>query len=306
MSHTSHAAFAHVQVPATSANMGPGFDSFGLALALYNRFCVRHSEADILIADPGSSMDLTAVLQTPSASSLLIQTAAYFYSQLGNPRPPLHIAIEAHVPPARGLGSSASAVVGMLVALNALENTPFTCEQLGHFANAIEGHPDNVLPALYGGVLLSDDTDPAHILHRSLPWPRDWHILVGIPQYPVSTHKARQALPEAYPLKDVVFTLRKASLLTYALLQGDAEAFMTSLEDRVHQPYRQPFIAEFEAVSHLARTHGAFGTVISGSGPTIAVFYPASAEMLPVTCQEAFPALQWHALTVDTAGATLL
>lgn len=294
------AAPFHIAVPATMANLGPGFDTFGLAVGLYNRFTFRPADADALSVAPASSVE-TAALAVAPADSILFSAMAHFSRNTGLALPPLAVEIEAHIPVARGLGSSSTAIVAALLAANRLAGEPLTRQALLEMAIALEGHPDNVAPAMLGGAVMYD-TRP-----YALPWPEAWKIAVVIPPYPVLTEEARKALPEKYPLADAVFTLRKASLLTYALLEGDEAAFRASLDDRLHQPYRETLIPDYRPVRELAMEAGAFGTIISGSGSTIGIYYPSSAEESLLTALRAYgekcPGMVVKTLAPDLSGA---
>lgn len=259
-----------IRVPATMANLGPGFDSFGLAVTLYNHFAFTPADRDGLLLSPESSVDVSGLSTTP-AESILFRAMAAFYRKIGAERPPVCIEMRADIPVARGLGSSSTAIIAALLAANRMAGDPMSRRELLDVAIELEGHPDNVAPALLGGVILYDNRP------YELPWPQTWGIAAVIPDYPVLTEEARRALPATYSLPDAVFNLRKASLLTYALLQGDEQAFRDCLDDRLHQPYRQPLIRDYPAVRAVAEEAGALGTIISGSGSTMAVFYPRQA-----------------------------
>jgi homoserine kinase len=258
-----------IRVPATSANMGPGFDSFGLAVAFYNRFTFSLAEQDgISIAD-GTCIDTDGLSLSPQDNLIFtgIEAAWQAIGQ-GKARPGVHVAVEGHIPMASGLGSSSSAIVGGLIGTNHLFGQPLSTAQLCELATDIEGHPDNVVPAITGGVVLCDD-------YRFYPldWPNDWRIAIVTPQSRLSTKEARECLPDKLPMADAIFNLRKASMLTYALLKHDEDAFRQSLDDRLHQPYRSRLIPDFERLHQLLVPDFAFGVVISGAGPSLAIFY---------------------------------
>jgi homoserine kinase len=204
----------------------------------------------------------------------------------------------------RGLGSSSTAIIAGLLAANQQLDSQFSNVDLLNIAIEMERHPDNVAPALLGGVVLYD-TAP-----YSLPWPADWHILTLSPTYPVLTEKARQILPQAVTLEDSIFNLRKASVLTYALLQKDPQALQAALQDRLHQPYRKQLIPEYEALEQTVLDADAFGMIISGSGSTMAIFYPAAVQTsLLQSVKDLLNRQGWdmtvHDLIVDTDGARL-
>jgi homoserine kinase len=257
-----------IRVPATSANLGPGFDSFGMALALYNRFNVTPTTQDAFSFSPNTCVSVQGVSSEPG-ESLPFRALERFYQEIAKPRPTLSVEVEAHIPLARGLGSSSSAIVAGLMAGNELEGHPLSRTDLVRLATELEGHPDNVAPAILGGVVLCDPDSGAY----SLPWPEGWQVLVVVPEYQLLTEEARRVLPKNISQEDAIFNLRKASLLTYALFQRDEQAFRASLEDRLHQPYRAALIPEFQPIRALALQEGAFGAVMSGAGPSVAVFY---------------------------------
>ncbi len=262
-----------IRVPATTANLGPGFDSFGLALKCYNRFFFKlNPTADRLTFSPKTCVDVTNTSLNPG-ESLVFQALERFYEEIQTPRPPFEVKIEAHIPLARGLGSSSTVIVGALVGANTLAGSPLNDQALLRLATDLEGHPDNVAPALLGGALLCDESE-GEVKAYPLAWPEDWKVVVAVPEYRLLTEKARSVLPKQFSMGDAVFNLRKASLMTYALLQHDGQAFAASLSDRLHQPYRSGLIPEFEPLQACALQAGAFGCVISGAGPSMAVFYP--------------------------------
>ncbi len=294
------AAPLQISVPATMANLGPGFDTFGLAVGLYNRFTFRPGGEDALSVSSASTVE-TAPLDVPPGQSILFSAMAAFSRETGLALPPLAIEIEAHIPVARGLGSSSTAIVAALLAANRFAGEPLSRQQLLDLAIGLEGHPDNVAPAMLGGVIMYD-TRP-----YALPWPEAWKIAVAIPPYPVLTEEARKALPKKYPLADGIFNLRKASLLTYALLKGDPAAFCESLDDRLHQPYRAALIPDYPAVRALCLDAGAFGTIVSGSGSTIGIYYPQAVEDSLLQAlhnyAQGVPGMVVKTLAPDLAGA---
>ena len=294
-----------VRVPATIANMGPGFDSFGMAVSLYNRFHFRDAERDALGFANTGSVDTTALSAEAPGDNILFQAMDYLYKQAGQQRPAFNITVEADIPVARGLGSSSTAIVAGLVAANQFLGEPFQTDQLLEMAVSMEGHPDNVAPALLGGVVLCD-TRP-----YILPWPLEWRVMVLSPGYTVLTEEARRILPKQVSLDDSIFNLRKASTLTYALLREDPDALRASLQDRLHQPYRRKLIKEYDAIETLVMDDGAYGMIISGSGSTMAVFYPTVLHaFLLEKLEERIRQEGWDILlndvTVDTDGAQLL
>jgi homoserine kinase len=291
------------RVPATIANMGPGFDSFGMAVSLYNQFHFEESSEDCLLLTENHAQPDRSI--TMGSKSVLFQAMDRLYERADQERPAFLVKALADIPMTRGLGSSSTAIIAGLIAANyCLENT-FKPAELLEIAAVMEGHPDNVAPALLGGVVLCD-TRP-----YPLPWPAEWRILALSPAYPVLTEKARQILPASVMLEDSIFNLRKASVLTYALLRKDPDALRAALQDRLHQPYRRQLIREYDTVESAVQDTGAFGLIISGSGSTMAIFYPeAIREVLLARMQDLITHHGWemslHDLNIDTAGAQLI
>lgn len=294
-----------VRVPATIANMGPGFDSFGMAVSLYNRFHFVQSDRDALLFAKTGSVDTSVLADEIPSDNIVFRAMDYLYDKAGQKRPSFIVTVEADIPVARGLGSSSTAIVAGLVAANQFLGESFQTCQLLDIAIDMEGHPDNVAPALLGGVVLYD-TRP-----YCFSWPLEWRVMVLSPSYTVMTEDARRILPKTVSLEDSIFNLRKASTLTYALLREDPDALRASLQDRLHQPYRRQLIKEYDAIEKLVMDDGAFGMIISGSGSTMAVFYPTVLHaFLLDKLEDLIQQESWDLLindvTVDTDGAQLL
>lgn len=296
-----------VRVPATIANMGPGFDSFGMAVSLYNRFTFEATELgtlDTLSFSTAGAADLSALSGELASENIVLQAMNQLYDKAGQLRPPISITVQADIPVTRGLGSSSTAIIAGLIAANRLLGNSYTEQELLDIAIEMEGHPDNVAPAMFGGMVLYD-TEP-----YCLAWPPEWRVMTLSPSYPVSTEEARKILPAQYSREDAIFNLRKASVLTYALLQSDPDALRHSLHDKIHQPYRCHLIAEYGDIEQLVMNAGAYGMIISGSGSTMAVFYPSvlHASLLEKV-QQLITQRSWdievNTLAVDTDGAQI-
>lgn len=265
-----------VSVPATTANLGPGFDCLGAALALHNRFTfsrIAGSDAPLELIVSGSDAQHMPI----DASNLIYQAFTRLYDQIGEPVPAVRIVVEVGVPLARGLGSSATAIVGGLLGANALAGFPLRREAVMQLAITLEGHPDNVVPALFGGCQLAvaNYSDPqvktatADWLICEIPWHPEIVPIVAIPNFELSTQKARSVLPSHYSRLDASFNVAHLGLLLRALETGNLDWLRAALQDRIHQPYRQALIPGYEAVHAAAMAAGACGVVISGAGPTL-------------------------------------
>lgn len=295
-----------VQVPATTANLGVGFDTFGLALNLYNTFTFKKAEAFSFQTSPNSPIQLPAIPpQTDCPSSLIFDTLSLFYKTINQPLTPINVEATVNIPLGRGLGSSATAVVAALVGCNQLEGNPLSTQALLELAIAIEGHPDNVAPALLGGFQLCDAQTAMPI-----EWCADWHFLALIPPFQTETEAARKTLPETYPRSTVVEALRSSAMFIQAVQTQNLALLKTIFErDSIHEPYRGQSIAHFEAIRKALNHHPkVLGTVISGSGPTILICYEQSAQTEIFGLVEALATplgLSILPLTIDLTGAQI-
>jgi homoserine kinase len=253
-----------IAVPATTANLGPGYDCLGAALTLYNKFEIALSN-ELRISASGIFADKIAKNKT----NLIYQSLEQFYERIGQPKPVVSIHIDVQIPLARGLGSSATAIVAGIVGGNLLAGSPLSQKELLQLAIEMEGHPDNVTPAMLGGCQLVASAKCGGWEFCALPWHKDIAIAVAIPDFELSTAKARQVVPKQVALKDAIFNASHLALLVQALTNGDSSWLQSALQDKLHQPYRQSLIPGMEAVQVAAIAAGAHGVVISGAGPTL-------------------------------------
>jgi homoserine kinase len=303
-----------VTVPATTANLGPGFDCLGAALTLYNQFTFtelppgsdRQGRPSLAITVSGVNADRV----TTGPDNMAYQAFRKFYARRSQPTPPVQIQIHMQVPLARGLGSSATAIVGGLVGANALAGHPCSLAEIATMATEIEGHPDNVVPALLGGCrLAASGTDRAWEI-CPLPWADSIVPVVAIPEFELSTSAARQVLPQSYSRADAVFNMAHLGLLLQGLATGNADWLRAALQDRIHQPYRQALIPGYAAVQTAAIEAGAYGMVISGAGPTLLALVPegrsaAVAAAMVQAWQTAGIRAQGHCLQLDQQGTQI-
>ncbi len=249
-----------VRVPATTANIGPGFDSMGCALALYDRLT-----CEVLPAGELRICGCPAAYQ--NEDNLAVQGYRAVLKRLGLPDEGLSLTIEAEIPVCRGLGSSAAMIAGGAAAANLLHGASLSSAELLAVTNEIEGHPDNLAPAIYGGLTASlvEDGIPRTVrlpLSPTLRW------VAAIPDFELSTHLARSVLPEP-AFTDAVYNASHAAVLAGALGSGDRELIAMALRDRLHQPYRESLIPEYGKVKAAAEQCGAIAFCISGAGPTL-------------------------------------
>ena len=274
-----------VRVPATSANLGPGFDALGLALTLYNE--VEASEGDgVSVVVDGEGGD-----QLPrNAENVVARGVRLAFETAGRPFKGVTLRCTNGIPTARGLGSSAAAWVGGLLAGNSLTGGALSHSDLLDLATRAEGHPDNVAAALYGGLTVSCVTADGRVTAIPSPVPYTLLWVVLIPTLSSSTAEARAVLPASIPRTDAVFNVQRAVLLLAALHQGRADVLSTALQDRLHEPYRRALFPWMESVANAARGAGALGCVLSGAGPSMLAVVQGD-----VVAQRVAPAME-HAL----------
>jgi homoserine kinase len=289
-----------VDVPATTANLGPGFDCLGAALDLSNRFELRVMEGGperfelIIEGSEGSHL-------RGGPDNLVYRSAQRVWREAGEDPVALEARVQLAVPPARGLGSSATAIVAGLIGANALIGSPLSQEKLLELAIDIEGHPDNVVPSLLGGLCLTART--AHQHWRVIRC--DWHAavcaVVAIPAIRLSTSEARRAMPRSIPIPDAVINLGALSLLLQGLRTGNGDLISDGMYDRIHEPYRWGLIQGGRQVRQAALDAGAWGCVISGAGPTLLALCGEKVAKLV----EASMLSAWQEEGIEARGAVL-
>jgi homoserine kinase len=252
-----------VKVPATTANLGAGFDCIGAALSLYNQFTFTLAEG-LQITAQGAEADRVDL----SSQNLAYQAFVKVFDRLQLPTPGIKLEIDLKVPLARGLGSSATAIVGGLLGGNGIAGFPLSPAEIMEMAIAMEGHPDNVVPALIGGCRLAASYGEKWEI-CDIPWHSAIVPVVAIPNFELSTAEARQVLPSTYSRADAVFNISHLALLMRGLETGNGQWVRVGLVDRIHQPYRQKLIKGYAEVEQASVAAGAYGMVISGAGPTL-------------------------------------
>jgi homoserine kinase len=261
-----------VLTPATSANLGPGFDSLGLALQLYNRFKVQLAQGDPQAPIIRIEGEYGEGLST-GANNLFFRTFAALYSRQQVELPALEITMTISIPPGCGLGSSATAVVGGLVAANALlERQGKAVSQEAMLELAVENeagnHPDNVAPALLGGLVATTSIDGS-IRAIKTRFPDTLKAVIFTPSFPMDTIAGRKLLPTSYPKADVTFNTGRVALLLTALQTGRYELIGEAMQDRLHQPYRQALFPAMPDIIQAAIDAGAHGASLSGGGSSL-------------------------------------
>ncbi|WP_042121473.1 homoserine kinase [Paenibacillus senegalensis] len=264
-----------VQVPASTANLGPGFDCLGMALDLYAWIDMKPAEQTV-IQLYGEQMKQVAA----DKSNLIYKAAQMVFQEAGAHCPELEIAAYSDIPLTRGLGSSASAIIGAMTAANQLLEAPLPEDKLFQMASAMEKHPDNVGASLFGGIIVAfwDGVLAKHI--RLEPLDR-LEVLVVIPEFHLATEKARNILPEEVSMKDAVFNVGHSSLLAAALAEGRYDLIPYAMKDVLHQPYRASLIPGMAKILEQAGQYGALGTALSGAGPTLLTLVDSQSTRKP-------------------------
>jgi homoserine kinase len=255
-----------LRVPASSANLGPGFDTLGLALDIYLE--CRFSQSDTLQIEV-SGRDASVI--STGSNNLIWQTMAAYGA------PPVHLKIHNDIPLGKGLGSSAAAITAGVVMANELLGWNWNRFQVLDETARLEGHPDNVAACTLGGVTVSacGEDGKAHAIRLDLP--ASIGLAVVTPDFVLPTKLARAALPECYPRADVIFNLQRTALLVAALASGSLKGFSAALGDRLHQPYRASLVPGLTEILAL-REPGLLGCVLSGAGPSVLVFFEEGAH----------------------------
>lgn len=297
-----------IRVPGTSANCGPGFDCLGLAATIYNDLEFTLLEEDSLTIEAHGDGAETI----PTDEKNIVWKAARMVVERSGNADKFKGAIlkmNNQIPMSRGLGSSAAAIVAGLTAANEILEKPFGKKEILKFATEIEGHPDNVAPAIYGGFTIST-VDRGRVQTFSFLPKIKLKLVVAVPEFHLSTRVARQVLPKSISIKDAVFNIGRASMLVAALMQGKENFLATAFDDALHQPYRTKLVPGMQEVFQAAKKAGALGVCLSGAGPCLMAFSAAQKQLeneIAVAMVQAFKKNEVQAaamiLDLDTRGA---
>ena len=292
-----------LQIPATSANLGAGFDALGLALSFYNTAEMEENDhIDI------KSLDDTPVPE--DEKNLIYISAKDLYEVCGKTLKGLTLRQTNAIPMARGLGSSSACIIAGLVGANKMLGEPLTLDDLVDLAAQIEGHPDNTAPALLGGIVTAVfDGRKVHWVKQEVYTRLKFAAI--IPDFELKTEKARACLPKEVSHKDAVYNLSRAALFSASLLTGKFENLRTAVDDRLHQPYRMELIPNVKEVFDIAYTHGAYAAYISGAGPTVMAIADESnsyfAGKLQFSLENAgLGSWKVHELSIDNEGTKVI
>lgn len=254
-----------VIVPATSANLGPGFDCIGMAMDIYNIIEVEELNGSGLhIEVTGEGIGSIPLDDT----NLVYVSMKAVFDEVGYKHRGLSIKLNNGIPLTRGLGSSAACIAGGMFAANIIAGRPLTTKQIINMAACMDGHPDNVLPAIVGGLTVGCIYED-EVFYARLDPPFNVKFAVLIPDFELETTKARKVLPTHIPVADAVFNIGRAALMVASLMTGEMENLLVATDDSLHQPYRKEFIPGFDDILSACKQYGARGVFLSGAGPAV-------------------------------------
>lgn len=292
----------YVRVPATSANMGAGFDSLGIAVGLYNNIRISEIESGIVVYN--NSKDFIPI----GERNLIYRAATRVFDEVGYQKKGIKIIQNSEIPVTRGLGSSSACIVGGMLAANVISGRKLSYQDILNLATDMEGHPDNVTPALFGGFCTSG-TENRKTIYSSTKLDSKLKIAIMVPDFFLSTRASRTALPENVTLKDASYNISRAALLTSLLINEKYDDLRYAVSDRIHQEYRKDSIRYFDEIMGKSYEYGSKATYLSGSGPTLVALLTEGYSKFEQNMEEFLNSLddKWSikVLSLDNVGAIL-
>lgn len=249
-----------VVVPATSANFGPGFDTLGVGLNLYNKFYIEEIEKGLVIEGCEE--------QYRNENNLVYTSMKKCFEKIGYEEKGIKISIKSDIPPSRGLGSSASCIVAGVLGANSIAGNKLGTDDILKLATEIEGHPDNIVPALLGGMTTAIYEND-NVYYDKINIKQGIKFCALMPNFRLSTEKSRAVLPKEVAYKDAIFNVGRVSLMITSLINGNFDMLKIACQDKLHQPYRGKLIEGYDEVVNISNELGALGVFLSGAGPTI-------------------------------------
>ncbi|OFI07659.1 homoserine kinase [Clostridium acetireducens DSM 10703] len=293
-----------IKVPATTANVGPGFDSFGIALNLYNEIEIEETNKQTELLQEGNVSDI------PKEKNLIYTSLTKVLDEHSYKYKGFRINIsKCNIPISRGLGSSASCITAGVIAANKILGNTLSEEDVLKTCTKIEGHPDNIAPALLGGMVVSL-MDNDNVIFSKVKVPNNVNFAIMIPEFKVSTEDARKVLPSSYSKEDCIFNISRASMLIAAMNNGEIEKLRICTEDKIHQPYRKHLIKNIDNIFNKCKELGSLCEFISGSGSTLAAIVKKDNKKFINNLNNYLATLDgnWkvHLLEADYSGAKIL
>ncbi|MBE6066496.1 MAG: homoserine kinase [Clostridium lundense] len=289
-----------VVVPATSANFGPGFDTLGVALNLYNKFYIEEIEKGLIIEGCEE--------QYRDENNLVYMSMKRCFEKIGYEEKGIKISIKSDIPPSRGLGSSASCIVAGVLGANSIAGNKLDIDDILTLATEIEGHPDNIVPALLGGMTTAIYENDS-VYFDKINIKEGVKFCALIPNFRLSTEKSRAVLPKEVSYKDAIFNVGRVSLMITSLINGNFDMLKVACQDKLHQPYRGKLIESYDEVVNTSKELGALGVFLSGAGPTIMTLLEEKDTEFYNNIRDALKGLngEWiiKELYLDLKGATV-
>lgn len=292
-----------IKVPATSANMGPGFDSLGIALSMYNTITVSETESGFTVVTGRDRRIIPG-----NENNMIYRAINRVFDEVGYKARGIRISQQSSIPVTRGLGSSSACIIGGMLGANVIAGRPLAYDKILDLATEMEGHPDNVTPALYGG-FCSSVYENGRVYKVSNKITEPIKFAVMFPDYPMHTREARKVVPDVFSKDDAVYNISRTGLLVSALTTGKLELLKTACSDRMHQQYRKEYITGIDGVFENAERLGAYATYLSGSGPSVVSFVDSAnaefAEGMNKYFENNLEGWKCRLLTIDNVGAVV-
>ncbi len=293
-----------IKIPATSANMGAGFDSLGTALTLYNYVWAEETDGGLVI----EIKDKTAEFLPKDERNLVYRSMKTLFDRVGYTPKGIHLVLENNIMVTRGLGSSSAGIVGGLLAANEISGAGLSKDELLNIAAEIEGHPDNVAPAILGGMTVNvSERGRIHYVRTDIP--QDLSFAAFVPEFFLATKKSRSILPKSVSMRDAVYNTGRSTLLMASIMTGKYENIRTAVGDKLHQRYRKKLIPDMDGLFKEAYGAGALGVYLSGAGPTVIAILCGDItdfeQRLDKFLKEKMDNWQLHMLKADNAGAVV-
>lgn len=289
-----------VRIPASTSNFGPGFDALGLAFNLYNTYEFEEISKGLEINGCEESFN--------NENNLVYTSMLKTFQKIGYTPKGIRINMGTNIPISRGLGSSAACILGGVIGANEIAGGPLSKEEILEIATEIEGHPDNIAPALFGGLVVSIMEDNK-VFYNVVNISKDIKFLALIPDFTLSTKESRAVLPSQIPYKDAVYNVGRVSLLLSSLSNGKFDLLKHGVKDKLHEPYRGKLIPGFNGVTSKCEELGSLGVFLSGAGPTIMVLVDENDRSFTGEIKKYLKSINYNwdvkELELDLSGATI-